>query len=131
MENSYYMTGRNIMHNYTYLWMYGKNTITDLETIANAFNNYFDNVGATLASKIPDQGVDFSVYMPPANECSLFLTPASENEVKRVIANLNDGSPGKDGVTAKNVKNCLRCSDHTYHPSGKSVIYTGNIPSRP
>ena len=42
--------------------------------------------------------------MPPANECSLFLTPASENEVKRVIANLNDGSPGKDGVTAKTLK---------------------------
>ena len=42
------------------------------QIIANAFNNYFANVGATLASKIPDQGVDFSVYMPPANECSLF-----------------------------------------------------------
>ena len=82
----------------------GKNTITDPKTIANTFNNYFANVGATLASKIPDQGVDFSVYMPPANECSLFLTPASENEVKRVIANLNDGSPGKDGVTAKTLK---------------------------
>ena len=82
----------------------GKNIITDHKTIANAFNNYFANVGATLASKIPDQGVDFSVYMPPANECSLFLTPASENEVKRVIANLNDGSPGKDGVTAKTLK---------------------------
>ena len=82
----------------------GKNTITDLKAIANAFNNFFAKVGATLASKIPDQGVDFSVYMPPANECSLFLTPASENEVKRVIANLNDGSPWKDGVTAKTLK---------------------------
>ena len=42
--------------------------------------------------------------MPPANECSLFLTPASENEIKRVIANLNDGSPGKDGVIANTLK---------------------------
>ena len=50
----------------------GKSTITDPKTIANAFNNYFANVGATLASKIPDQRVDLSVYMPPANECSLF-----------------------------------------------------------
>ena len=46
----------------------------------------------------------FSVYMQPANECSLFLTPASENEVKRVIANLNDGATRKDGVTAKTLK---------------------------
>ena len=37
---------------------YGKNTITDPKTIANTFNNYFANVGATLASKIRDQGVD-------------------------------------------------------------------------
>ena len=29
----------------------GKNTITDPKTIANVFNNYFANVGATLASK--------------------------------------------------------------------------------
>ena len=82
----------------------GKNTITDPKTIANALNHYFANVWATLASKIPDQGVDFSVYMLPANESSLFLAPASENEIKRVIANLNDGSPAKDGVTAKTLK---------------------------
>ena len=79
----------------------GKSTITDPKTIANAFNNYLANVGATLASKIPDQWLEFSVYMPPANECSLFSTPASENEVKRVIANLINGAPGKDGVTVK------------------------------
>ena len=32
------------------------------------------------------------------------LAPASEIEVNRVIANLNDGSPGKDGVRAKTLK---------------------------
>ena len=65
-----------------------KNTITHHKTMVNTFNNYFANVGITLASKIPDQGVDFSVYIPSANECSLFLTPASDNEVKRVIVGL-------------------------------------------
>ena len=79
-------------------------TITDPNTNANSVDNYFVNIGATLASKIPDQGVGFSVYMPPANECSLFLTPAPENEVKHVIANLNDGAPGQDGVKAKALK---------------------------
>ena len=29
------------------------------------------------------------------------LTPASENEVKCVTANVDDGAPGKDDVTAK------------------------------
>ena len=80
----------------------GKDITSDPKTIANAFNNYFVNVGPTLASKIPDQPVDFSRYMPPPNECSLFLTP--ESEVKRIITNLNDEAPGKDGVTAKTLK---------------------------
>ena len=61
-------------------------------------------LGQLLLPKFQIKGMDFSIYMPPANECSLFLTPASENEVKRVIANLNDGSPEKDGVTAKTLK---------------------------
>ena len=82
----------------------GKDITSDPKTIANAFNNYFVNVGPTLASQIPDQPVDFSRYMPPPNECSLFLTPASESEVKRIITNLSDGAPGKDGVTAKTLK---------------------------
>ena len=42
--------------------------------------------------------------MPPPNECSLFLIPASESEIKRIITNLSDGAPGKDGVTAKTLK---------------------------
>ena len=42
--------------------------------------------------------------MPPPNECSLFLTPASESEVKGILTNLSDEAPGKDGVTAKTLK---------------------------
>ena len=82
----------------------GKDLTSDSKTIANAFDNYFVNVGPTLASKIPDQPVDFSSYMLLPNECSLFLTPASETEVKRIITNLSDGAPGKDGVTGKPLK---------------------------
>ena len=37
----------------------------------------------------------------------------------------------KGWCNSKNVKNCPRCSGHTYHPSGKSVICTGSIPPRP
>ena len=82
----------------------GKDITSDLKTMANAFNNYFVNVGPTLASKIPDQPVDYSRYMSPPNACSLFLTPASESEVRRMITNLSGGAPGKDGVTAKTLK---------------------------
>ena len=42
--------------------------------------------------------------MLPPNECLLFLTPASESDVKRLITNLSDGAPGNDGVTANPLK---------------------------
>ena len=80
----------------------GKNTITDPKQMH--LITTLPMLGQLLLPKFQIKGMDFSVYMPPANECSLFLTPASENEVKRVIANLKDGSPGKDSVTAKTLK---------------------------
>ena len=40
---------------------------------------------------------------------SFFLRPTEESEVKKIIAELKDGAPGKDGIMSK----CLKCiSDH-------------------
>ena len=88
-------------------------TTSDPATIANAFNNYFINVGPTLASNIPDQGLMFISYMPSGNEFSMFFTPVSAPEVKEIIGHLKDGSPGKDGVTSRSLK-CI--SDHIALP---------------
>ena len=43
----------------------------------------------------------------------MFLTPVSELEVKKIIGHLKDGSPGKDGVTSKNLKYVI---DHIAQP---------------
>ena len=88
-------------------------TTSDPTTIANAFNNYFVNIGPTLASNIPDQGLQYRLYMPSRNEFSMFLTPVSVLEVRKIIGNFKDGSPGKDGVTSKSLK-CI--SDHIALP---------------
>ena len=88
-------------------------TTSDPATIANAFNNYFVNIGPTLASNIPDQGLEYRSYIPSGNEFSMFLTPVSAPEVKKIIGHLKDGSPGKDGVTPKSLK-CI--SDHIALP---------------
>ena len=88
-------------------------TTSDPTTIANAFNNYFVNIGPTLASNIPDQGLQYRLYMPSRNEFSMFLTPVSVLEVSKIIGNFKDGSPGKDGVTSKSLK-CI--SDHIALP---------------
>ena len=65
------------------------NEITvDPKVIADGFNNFFINIGPTLASKIN----------------TFFLEPTNTNEVKQVINNLKDGAPGRDGILPKHLK---------------------------
>ena len=71
--------------------------LNDKKSIANAFHAYFVNIGPTLASKIPDLGIDYRNFMPQQNNMSLFLSPVNDSEVKKIIVQLKDGAPGKDG----------------------------------
>ena len=44
--------------------------LNDKKSIANAFNDYFVNIGPTLASKIPQLGIDYRNFMPQQNNMS-------------------------------------------------------------
>ena len=65
--------------------------LNDKKYIANAFNAYFVNIGPTLASKIPDLGMNHRNFMPQQNNMSFFLSPVDDSEVKKHIAQLKDG----------------------------------------
>ena len=58
-------------------------------------------------------GDQFKSYMPATNDLSMFVAPVSEQKIKKLIMQLNDGAPGKDGVTAKSLK-CI--TDHITMP---------------
>ena len=90
--------------------------MNDKKSITNAFNDYFVNNGPTLASKIPQLGIDYRNFMPQQNNMSSFLCPAEELEVKKIILQLKDGAPGKDGIMSKAIK-CI--SDHVAAPVSK------------
>ena len=77
---------------------------SDPAVIANAFNNFFVNIGPTLSSKIPEQGLEYRKYMPQGNEYSLFLLPTTDQEVNNIIKQLKDGAPVKDGITSLSLK---------------------------
>ena len=94
-------------------FIYNDKTTNDRSVIANAFNNFFVNIGPTLASKIPVMGGQFKSYMPATNDIPMFVAPVSEPEMKKLIMQLNDGAPGRDGVTAKSLK-CI--TDHIAMP---------------
>ena len=89
------------------------NILNYKKSIANAFNDYSVNIGPTLASKIPQLGIDYRNFMPQQNNTSFFLCPVEELEVKKIILQLKDGAPGKDGIMSKAIK-CI--SDHVAAP---------------
>ena len=79
-------------------------TITDKKEISNRFNNYFVNVGLSLANKIPTTAKNYRDFLPPNNTQSMYIEPVTSDEIKQIIKNLNDGAPGHDDITAKCIK---------------------------
>ena len=84
------------------------NLVNNRELIANSFNSYFSNVGKDLAEKIPITAQNPLSYITESNSNSIFLTPVTSEEVKRIILSLKNASPGYDGVHAEIIKK-------TYH----------------
>ena len=80
--------------------------IEDSVSVANQFNKCFVNLGPSLASEIPDpQSLSHKHYLSSPNVNSLFLKPASENEVISAIAQLKKDNQGPDGIKTS----VLRC----------------------
>ena len=65
-------------------------SITGNENIANGFNNYFVNVGPSLAENIPATDTYFSHYLPASTKVknSLFLNPVTEVDILQLVANV-------------------------------------------
>ena len=55
----------------------GDRVTLDKFTIANAFNDYFTNIGPTLANKIPCTSKTIDAFMPHPPTCSFGLLPTS------------------------------------------------------
>ena len=94
-------------------FMHNKTLISDPVNIANCFNNYFVNIGPTLASKLRKENISHRDFLPERTTASLFLEPTDEVEIKKIIRNLKEGAPGQDGITANNIK-CI--TDHIAAP---------------
>lgn len=72
------------------------------EKIANHFNKFFCNVGKNLAAKIKKKKRVCKETM--RQQKTLYLTPVSDSETKRVIQSLNDKVGGVDGIPASILK---------------------------
>ena len=63
--------------------------LKDSKLIANAFNNFFTNVGPNLANVIPDTNVSPMSYMPNNSSNQLILEKVSAKEISDIIQKLN------------------------------------------
>ena len=86
---------------------YNNCTTTDKDIIANKFNDYFVNVGSTLAASISKEGPNYKTYLPPSNPNSIFLKATDTNEIKAIISKLKNSAPGHDEVVLKDIKPIL------------------------
>jgi hypothetical protein len=84
---------------------YNDQVLNDPLEIANAFNDFYINIGQSVVASIPlnDELID---TMPAVNQInSFFLTPTCEDEVCKIIDQLKPKtSSGYDGISAKFLK---------------------------
>ena len=62
-------------------------TISGNKNIANSFNNFFVNVGPSLANNIPRSNDVFTRYLSDKVEDTLFLKPVTEEEIIKLVNN--------------------------------------------
>ena len=83
----------------------GNKTFSDSKEIANEFNNFFANIGPSLAASIKHKGKDFNSYLRDQNSYTCFLKPTDVEEIYKVIRNLgNNKSPGHDNISSNIIK---------------------------
>ena len=82
--------------------------VDDPPKIAEAFNDFFVNLGPNLADQIPNSNTDFHTFLRNRNSQSLFFAPVVEEEIKDIVSNLNNKkSSGYDGITNFLLKNVI------------------------
>ena len=77
-------------------------SITDCRDIASTFSRYFAKIGINLAARIDQIPNGFREFLPRSNPNSIFLEPASKNEILNTISSLNkSNATGTDGMITR------------------------------
>ena len=78
--------------------------VTDSLEITNVFNEFFVNVGPTLASKIPSSDISPTVFLKDKVLNTIQLKPVTEEELRKIVLALKDSACGYDKLDPKCVK---------------------------
>ena len=73
---------------------------SDSLLISNKFNDFFVNIGPSLAMKIPKQYLNSLQYMGHPVPRTNFLSPVTHAEINQIIMGLQNGAVGNNETTA-------------------------------
>ena len=76
---------------------------TDPNMFANGFDNYFANIGPTLASKLCTDNVPHSDFILQGINAALILELTNHTEIKLIIGQLKEGASGRDRNMLKHI----------------------------
>ena len=98
--------------------------ITSTEEIANAFNEYFTNIGPNLANSIGDANFSFETFVKSAESKMDRFKLASVGKVVRLLNGLSNGkAAGLDKISGK----IFRVAASTIGPSLTHIFNNGLI----
>ena len=104
--------------------------VSENKDIANGFNNFFVNVGPSLAKSIPEcDGKSFYDYMVNGVQSSMFMEPTCESEINNVIRIFqNKTSSGHDGISMNIVKTIAQYIAKPFSHICNLSLYNGIFP---
>ena len=77
-------------------------SVSDKTEIADAFNNFFANIGYNVSHNVPSVNRDFSSYLPNHNVQSMFLNPVIPADIITLTSKFKPKtSYGADGISTK------------------------------
>ena len=102
-------------------FLVNKPITTDKTKVANGFNKYFVNVGATLVKAIAKPNVSPMHYIQQTVMETFYINPATENEIVKIISNFNDSASGWNNLYPAIIKTIQQ---HIKQP----ITHISNLP---
>ena len=97
---------RNKVPIYQTKFKYNGSEISDRNDISNKFNDFFINIGPTLANAIPHTSKSPLNYLGASVSETIFLSPVTENEIGKLLLSLKNTATGYDDITSMSLQLC-------------------------
>jgi hypothetical protein len=109
--------------------MINGNHVENPSHIAEAFNNFFVNIGQVLDKNIPTTSSVPTQFIPKNYTINIFLNPTTDLEITKIISNLKDCATGWDKIPSSILKDSKAILSPILAHIINNSLLTGIFPS--